>query len=186
MMGVSLILVALVVVVALGAVLVTLASKSKSGIPHPSELTSTSRATLRPLRQAAESFEAILKANPDAEATKIIGTQAKESVQRTVAEASKLAATRDQLTEIIRRAQMQGTDSSAAQEQLNKLDQQIAAATASIDALSLRITQNIHSQEPTIPSIETDSDLPELVRRLENISQSFDEVHQSATIEQSQ
>lgn len=186
MLGISLVLVGLVVVVAIGAFLFTISAKSRSNIPHPAELTSTSRSALRPLRQAAESFEAILKANPDAEATKIIGTQAKESVQKTVAEASKLATTRDQLSEIIRRAQMQGTDSTAAQDQLNKLDQQIASATASIDALSLRITQNISSQAATIPSIEADSDLPDLISRLENISQSFDEVHQSATIEQSQ
>lgn len=185
--GIVVIVLGMLVVGAVAALMFAFVKgKGDSGVPHPAELSSTSRSALRPLREAAASFEAVLKANPNAEATKIIGTQARDSVKKTVEEASKLAATRDQLSELVRRAEMQGTDSSAAKAQLESLDRQIASATASIDALTLRITQNIQSSTSNVPGMETDSELPALISRLENISQSFDEVHQSATIEQSQ
>lgn len=173
-------------VLTLGGVLFAIAmSKKRKDIPHPSEFSSSSRAALRPLRQAAESFEELIRNNPNTEASKIIGSQASQSVLQIVARASQMAATRDQLQEMVRRAQSQGNDSTAAQAQLDQIDQQIAAATASIDALSLKITQNLQSAQP-VPVLEEDSDLSDLISRLQNLNQSFDEVQQSATIEQSQ
>ncbi len=147
--------------------------------PHPSELSSSSRSMLRPLRQAAENFEEVLKANPNLDAAQILGPNALDSVRRTLIEATKMMPNRDVLVEMARRTESQGNDPSAPHDAIDRIDRNIAEATAAIDALTLRITQSSSQSTQAISDVE--SELPDLVKRLQNVSQSFDEVNQSVS-----
>lgn len=148
-----------------------------SQVPHPSELSSESRSMLRPLRQAVESFEAVLKANPNLDATKILGSNALETIQKTLQEATKMMPNRDALVEMARRTESQGNDPSAPNDAIDQIDRNVAEATSAIDALTLKIAES--ATQPAQPIPEVESDLPDLVKRLQNVSQSFDEVNQS-------
>lgn len=148
-----------------------------SHFPHPSELSSESRAVIRPLRLAVENFETVLKANSGQESARIIGPNALDSVRKTLQEATKMMPNRDVLVEVARRTEIQGNDPSAPNDAIDQIDRNIAEATSAIDALTLKITSATRSIADGLPAIE--SDLPDLVKRLQNVSQSFDEVNQS-------
>lgn len=150
---------------------------NQSKFPHPSELSSASRSVLRPLRQAVESFESVLKAHPNLDAAQILGPNALESVRKTLQEATKMMPNRDVLVEMARRTESQGNDPSAPHDAIDRIDRNIAEATSAIDALTLRITQA--AAQTSQPFTEVESDLPDLVKRLQNVSESFDEVNQS-------
>lgn len=154
----------------------TYAKKNKSQFPHPSELSSQSRSTLRPLRQAVESFEQAVKANKSAEASQILGNQAQGSVRQTLAEASKMMKNRDLLVGLAQRLKSQGGDAEAPLEAVERIDRNIIEATQAIDQLTFKITQAAISEQT--PMSEIESDLPDLINRLQNVSQSFDEVNQ--------
>ncbi|MFM9873641.1 MAG: hypothetical protein ACKVQS_09285 [Fimbriimonadaceae bacterium] len=163
----------------IGYVFIRSITKGGSGpqMPHPSELTSESRAIIRPLRQAVESFEAVLKSNSNQESAKILGPNALESVRNTLREATKMMPNRDVLVEMARRTESQGNDPSAPNDAIDRIDRNIAEATSAIDALTLKITASIGTEKQEFLEMETD--LPDLVKRLQSVSQSFDEVNQS-------
>lgn len=165
-----------VLLIGAGAILISQLVRNRNTI-HPSELSSASRTILRPLRQAVEGFEAVVKANPEVDASKIIGSQAIETVRSTLVEASRLMPAREQLLLVARRQ-----SSSAPQEAIDRIDQKIYAATQAVDQLTLKITAA--ATQTDFPTLNDQSDLPELVARLQNISQSFDEINQ--TIDQNQ
>jgi hypothetical protein len=150
---------------------------ASSQFPHPSELTSNSRAVLRPLRQAVENFEEVLKANSSLDSAKIIGPNALQSVRQTLQEATKMMPNRDILVEMARRTESQGNDPSAPHDAIDRIDRNIAEATSAVDALTLKITESASQPSQEISQVE--SELPDLVKRLQNVSQSFDEVNQS-------
>ncbi len=159
-----------------GFVAVVQQNRSKFG-QHPSELSASARAILRPLRQAIESFESAFAATPAGE-SRILAGPARESVQHSLKEAERLAALRDEYLEIIRRAKQSGRDTAEAQRAVDTIENQIADATAAIDRITLRISR------PTseIAATEVESDLPSLIANLENLGSSYDELKQTEQI----
>ncbi|MBA4292776.1 hypothetical protein C0431_07365 [bacterium] len=162
-------------VIGLGAFILLISQRK--GTVHPSELTSESRQIIRPLRQAVESFESVIKANPNVDAAKILGSQAQVTARRTLEEASRMMANRDQLVQLARRLEAQKLDPASPLDTIDSIDQRIHEATRAVDQLTLKITQAATQTE--IPTLDNENDLDDLVSRLQNISQSFDEVNQS-------
>lgn len=168
-------------ILALGtAFVILMLSKSMKGAadtPHPSELSSEGRAAIRPLRQAVEAYEAALKANAHSEASKILGNQTRETVRQTLREASKMVAERDILSNMVKRLEGNGQDATVPKQALAKIDRHFADAADAVDALTIKVTAA--ALEADSPTPETESELPDLVARLQNVSKSFDEVNQT-------
>lgn len=172
-------------IAALGLIILTFAAvtvliyqlSKRKGTVHPSELTSESRQIIRPLRQAVESFESVIKANPNVDAAKILGNQAQSTARKALEEASRMMANRDQLVQLARRLEAQKLDPTSPLDTIDSIDQSIHEATRAVDQLTLKITQAATQSE--IPTLDNETDLEDLVSRLQNISQSFDEVNQS-------
>jgi hypothetical protein len=148
-----------------------------SNFPHPSELSSESRSVIRPLRESADSFESVLKANPDFDAAKIIGGEANEAVKKTLAESMRAMPYRDQLVKMARRLEQQRLDASAPLDAVDRIDRNIAEATQAIDELTLKVSQA--ATQRSEPALEFETDLPALISRLQNVGRSFDEVNQN-------
>lgn len=144
---------------------------------HPSTLSSQSRTVLRPLTQAFESLKRSIAADQGSEATLVLGKDALRASEELVAQAGKLARSRDILVEIARRTESAGLDATNVHSSIDQIDTKIHDGTLAIDAMNARITRSMVPD--TVPIGEQD-EVTELIERLKNMGRSFDEVYQAA------
>lgn len=165
----------------IGIVFVLFAQKAKENaqLPHPSELSSTSRALTRPLRQAVENLEATLRAQAKSESAKLLGPQVLPAARKILEEALRMAFARDQMTDLIRRLESQGLDPSNPLEVVDRIDRSISEATQTVDQMTLRVAQSVAQQSVSELELPGTENLDELIQRLEHVGQAFDEVNQS-------
>jgi hypothetical protein len=165
----------------IGVVFFLFAQKAKqnSQLPHPSELSATSRALTRPLRQAVENLEATLRAQAKSESAKLLGPQVLPAAYKILEEALRMAFARDQMSDLIRRLESQGLDSSNPREVVDRIDRSISEATQTVDQMTLRVAQSVAQQSVSELELPGTENLDELIQRLEHVGQAFDEVHQT-------
>lgn len=151
--------------------------RQQSAFPHPSELSSESRTALRPLRQAVEAYESAIRANAGVETAMILGNQTRATVTQTLGEAAKMMSNRDVLSDMAKRLEGKGQDSSIPRGAVDKIDKYLTDAAAAVDAITLKVTAAGMAAPESIP--DSESELPDLISRLQNVSQSFDEINQT-------
>ncbi len=180
-MGILTLLIPVVMLAGIGVVAYFFArmAKENASRPHPSELSSTSRALTRPLRQAVENLEATLRAQAKSESAKLLGPQVLPAARKILEEALRMAFARDQMTDLIRRLESQGLDPSNPLEVVDRIDRSISEATQTVDQMTLRVAQSVAQQSVGELELPGTENLDELIQRLEHVGQAFDEVNQS-------
>lgn len=160
----------LVPIIGISALVVGLLLKQMSNKTiHPSELSSQSRSKLRNLRGAVERLEKLVDQYPNDPAIKVIGQEALQTAYQLRSEGQKLGLARDQMLEL----RMAGDE--RASKVVDQIDLKIDGAAEAINELTIRFAD--HASDS--PVNYDDSQLSELVGRLQNLTHSFDEVQET-------
>lgn len=141
---------------------------------HPANLSGTSRRTVRPLNEAVDRLERLVKQERNEPELKVIGQQAVEAARKIRDESLRWAAARDELEPVARR---EGEGSQAAKV-IEEIDKKIGEATSAVEAMGARVAKRLVSSY----DVPDEDSLTELVKRLESLGQSMDETNEALDV----